>query len=144
MAESPVFKWPLPIRSDRASIHTIISNLGTAIEATVNALTGRVGAMETHWSRQGTAGKRILTGSTVATVSGSGGVTVQMGAGNFTSPPAVMAMIGDESGNFQSLQLVHSSITATAFSARILKPDGTPWLGGGGVRVNWIAIGQAP
>lgn len=94
------------------------------------------------WSALGLTGKRVVSGSVVLTVSASGGVTVNLPAG-FASAPHVVAVLGDESANVAYLQLVASAATASSFAVRAKKSDGSTWTGGGGIRINYVAIGAA-
>jgi hypothetical protein len=140
MAETPQYKWPVPLTTDKPAGAVQISDLALAVENTLKPVDTSAATSTANWAALGVAGVRIKYGSTVVGMGATGGATVTMGAG-FAAPPIVIASMGDEMSQVLAIQLVGSSVTASSFGIRGKKEDGTAWPSGGNIRINWIAIG---
>lgn len=97
---TPVFAWPVPVGTDDPDIHTDMTNLGLAIESTVNTLKGRVDGIDNATpveNQQDTSG---TTTSTTYTATLTGGSACQ---GSFVAPPSGAVFIMNNARHFCSV-----------------------------------------
>jgi hypothetical protein len=81
MAQTPVYGWPVPLRTDAPAGADQITALGLAIETTMEQ---ELASVETGWqgdlAEMNIAGTHFRYASTTGTVSPSGGITIGYGA----------------------------------------------------------------
>lgn len=105
-------------------------DLENEIDATANTINALLG------------GKKIIAGSTVTAVSGSGGITQTYGF-TFAATPIFVAVLGDETSNAAYVQVVHSGTSTTHWSVRVRDASNAA-VPSGTFRINWVAIGTPP
>jgi len=83
---------------------------------------------------------QVQGGSTVVNTNGSGGITINFPTAFPAGLLTVIAGVGDNAGSMGQVQLLHSFVSKTGFSANCFTVAGAAIVSLG-VRINWIAIG---